>query len=344
MNSEKFGILYDYTNCVVKLQRLALRAVSIQLMKSIWISNAWGADQSAYAFLIGGTFLKVIHITNSNRDAFLLEAKPCVMALGFFDGVHLGHQAVIKAAKRVADEKKLPLVIMSFFPHPKEVLSNGKKIVSYLMPLVDKQKKFKALGVEIFYMVQFNFEFAGLTPKQFVQNYLLDFGAQQIVAGFDFTYGCRGEGNMDRVQADSDGRIESIKVKKIEFEGEKISSTLIRNLICSGKVEEIPYYLGESYQIEGTVSLNKYSADIIVNPHYSLPSSGIYEVTVTNGRETWKQEALILNGQLTFMLSKSRKCPLKENETIRIYWERRLPNGWSTSLEQSHHYSQSVVS
>ena len=266
------------------------------------------------------------------------------MALGFFDGVHLGHQAVIKAAKRAADEKKLPLVIMSFFPHPKEVLSNGKKIVSYLMPLADKQKKFKALGAQTFFMVQFDSEFAALTPKQFVQDYLLDFGAQQIVAGFDFTYGCRGEGNMDRIHADSDGRLESIKVEKLEFEGEKISSTLIRSFICSGRVEEIPPYLGEHYQMEGTVSLNKQCADIFVNPHYLLPSTGIYEVTITNGRGTWKQEALVLSGQLTFMLSERRKCPFIENETIRISWERRLLNGWSTPLDQSRHFSQSVVS
>lgn len=288
--------------------------------------------------------MKVVHVTNRNRDAFLSEVAPCVIALGFFDGVHLGHQAVIKAAKRAADEKKLPLVIMSFFPHPKEVLSNGKNIVSYLMPLADKQKKFRALGAQTFYMVEFDSEFAALTPKQFVQNYLLDFGAQQIVAGFDFTYGCRGEGNMDRIQVDSDGKLESIKVEKLEFRGEKISSTLIRNFICSGEVEKIPHYLGEPYKIEGTVSLNEHNAKIVVNPHYLLPSSGIYEVTVTNGRETWKQEAFILNGQLTFMLSESRHCPLMENETIRIYWERRLPNGWSTSLDPSHHYSHSVVS
>lgn len=302
------------------------------------------SNHSAYDFQIGGAFLKVVHVTNSNRDAFLSEVKPCVIALGFFDGVHLGHQAVIKAAKRAADARKLPLVIMSFFPHPKEVLSNEKKNVSYLMPLADKQKKFKALGAQTFYMVQFDSEFAALTPKQFVQNYLLDFGAQQIVAGFDFTYGCRGEGNIDRIQADSDGRLESIKVEKLEFKGEKISSTFIRNLICSGKVEEIPNYLGERYQIEGTVCLNKHSADIVVKPHYLLPSSGIYEVAVTNGRETWKQEALILSGQLTFMLSGSGKCPLTDNETIRIYWERRLPNGWSTPLAPLHHYSHSVVS
>ena len=64
------------------------------------------------------------------------------------------------------------------------------------------------------------------------------------MAGFDFTYGCRGEGNMTRIKSDSDGRIDGIKVDKIEFEGEKISSYLIRHLILSGELERIPPYLG----------------------------------------------------------------------------------------------------
>lgn len=76
----------------------------------------------------------------SNRETYLNQAKPCVMALGFFDGVHIGHQEVIKTAKRAADKKDLPLVVMSFFPHPKEVLSREKKIFPYLMPLDEKQK------------------------------------------------------------------------------------------------------------------------------------------------------------------------------------------------------------
>src|SRR5436190_24081178 len=89
----------------------------------------------------GGGKLKVIHLTMSNRATYLNQAKPCVMALGFFDGVHLGHKEVIKEAKIAADKRNLPLVVMSFFPHPKEVLTNGKKMFPYLMPLDEKQKK-----------------------------------------------------------------------------------------------------------------------------------------------------------------------------------------------------------
>ncbi|WP_215017564.1 FAD synthetase family protein [Bacillus sp. ISL-75] len=279
--------------------------------------------------------MEIIHVTNTNRQNTLLKAKPCVMALGFFDGVHLGHQQVIKEAKKQAEEKKLPLVIMSFFPHPKEVLSNGKKIVPYLMPMTDKQKIFKKLGADVFYIVQFNTEFASLSPKQFVQRYLLDFGVKQVVAGFDFTYGCRGEGNMTRIKSDSDGRIDGIKVNKIEFEGEKISSTLIRNLIFSGELEKIPRYLGDYYQIKGRVGLNKHNADILVNPYYLLPASGIYEVTVTNKLIASKLTALVFNGMLKLLSLYEQRFPFKENETIRLYWNKRLPKEISNQEDVS---------
>ncbi|MEH7086078.1 FAD synthetase family protein [Neobacillus drentensis] len=277
--------------------------------------------------------MEIIHVTNTNRQTTLLKVKPCVMALGFFDGVHLGHQQVIKEAKKQAGEKKLPLAIMSFFPHPKEVLSNGKKIVPYLMPLTDKQKIFKKLGADVFYIVQFNAEFASLSPKQFVQSYLLDFGAIQVVAGFDFTYGCRGEGNMTRIKSDSDGRIAGIMVNKIEFEGEKISSTLIRDLIFLGELEKIPRYLGDYYQIKGRVRLTKHNADILVNPYYLLPASGFYEVTVTNKLKTLKLTAFVFNGMLKLLFPHGQRFPFKECEIIRLYWNKRLTNGFSNQID-----------
>lgn len=285
--------------------------------------------------------MEVIHVSNNNRKLTLSKAKPCVMALGFFDGVHLGHQHVIKEAKRKADEKKLPLMIMSFFPHPKEILSNGKKIVPYLMPLTEKQKIFKQFGAEVFYLVQFNSEFASLSPKQFVRNYLLDFEAKQVVAGFDFTYGNRGEGNMDRMKADSNGKIDAIKVKKIEFNGEKISSTLIRHYILSGEVEKIPHYLGDSYQIEGRLLNN--SGDILVKPYYLLPESGTYEVIVSNNQRSLNHPALVMNGDLKLDLSQEPRIPFIENETIRISWIKRLPGGLDSGQNQNFSYKNKQV-
>jgi riboflavin kinase / FMN adenylyltransferase len=274
-----------------------------------------------------GAILEFIHVTSNNREQTLLRTKPCVMALGFFDGVHLGHQKVIREAKRVAEEQDLPLVIMSFFPHPKEVLSNGKNIIPYLMPMKDKRRIFEELGADTFYLIQFTKEFAGLSPREFVQTYLLDFGAKQVVAGFDFTYGHRGEGNMDNMKKDSDGKLEGIKVEKIEWAGEKISSTLIRQLVLAGEVERISSYLGNDYQSEGRIAFRKKHVEVALHPYYLMPASGWYEVTVNLRQEMTTQIAVVRDGRLTLLSSQSKVFPFYEGETVRISWRKFLPAG-----------------
>lgn len=274
-----------------------------------------------------------------NREIALKSTKPCVMALGFFDGIHLGHQRVIKEARKIAKEKMLPFAIMSFFPHPKEVLSNGRKVVPYLMPPTEKQNICKQMGADIFYHVHFNREFAALSPKQFVYDYLLEFGAKVVVAGFDFSYGCRGEGNMDRIKADSDGQLEAIKVRKLAYSGQKISSTLIRGLILSGEVEKIPDYLGASYQLEGRVIFDKDILEIKVNPYYLLPAGGEYEVTLQNRNGSSEWSAFVNNGKLTLQHLNGFPSIFSENETIRIQWNKRLHNQLANG--KKHAYSNS---
>jgi riboflavin kinase / FMN adenylyltransferase len=270
-----------------------------------------------------GVILEFIHVTSNNREQTFLAAKPCVMALGFFDGVHLGHQQVIKEAKKAAEEQELPLVIMSFFPHPKEVLSNGKKIIPYLMPMTEKRRIFEELGADSFCLIQFTKEFAALSPREFVQTYLLGFGAKQVVAGFDFTYGHRGEGNMDTLKSDSDGKIEGIKVDKIEWEGEKISSTLIRHLVLAGEMERIASYLGNDYQTEGRIRFHKNYVEVVLHPYYLMPTSGWYEVTVNLHQETTTQTAVVRDGRLTLL--QGQGFPFYEWEYVRLSWKRVLP-------------------
>jgi riboflavin kinase / FMN adenylyltransferase len=275
-----------------------------------------------------GAILEFIHVTSNNLEQTLLRTKPCVMALGFFDGVHLGHQKVIREAKRAAEEQDLPLVIMSFFPHPKEVLSNGKNIISYLMPMKDKRRIFKELGADAFYLIQFTKEFAGLSPREFVQTYLLDFGAKQVVAGFDFTYGHRGEGNIDTMKRDSDGKLEGIKVEKIEWAGEKISSTLIRQLVLAGEVERISSYLGNDYQSEGRIIFSNKQVEVLLHSHYLMPPTGWYDVIVNLHQETTTQIAVVRDGRLTLLSSQAKVFPFYEGETVRLSWRKVLPAGF----------------
>src|SRR3954454_5350379 len=192
--------------------------------------------------------METIYLNPENLAVYQQKAKPSVMALGFFDGIHNGHREVIKTAYQKAKEKNLSLSVMSFFPHPKTVLSNGKKQVDYLMPLSDKEKIFCELGVDIFYIVEFDKEFASLSPEKFAAKYLVDLGVSHAVAGFDYTYGFRGVGNMDRLISDSGGILEVTKVDKVEYQGEKISSTCIREKLASGSIGNLQAFLGRPYE------------------------------------------------------------------------------------------------
>ena len=95
--------------------------------------------------------METIHCKPRKFDPLAAESNSTVMALGFFDGLHHGHCEVIKTALQKAKERNVTLSVMSFFPHPKTVLSNGKKKVCYLMPLSEKEKMLQKLGVNFLY-------------------------------------------------------------------------------------------------------------------------------------------------------------------------------------------------
>ncbi|MFJ5763560.1 bifunctional riboflavin kinase/FMN adenylyltransferase [Neobacillus sp. NPDC093182] len=222
--------------------------------------------------------METIHINRSNLAEWQKRAKPNVMALGCFDGLHHGHCTVIHTAYQKAKAKKAELAVMSFFPHPKTVISNGNVHVHTLMPLAVKEEKLRKMGVDTFYIVEFDIEFAALSPEQFVSQYLNGLGVVHAVAGFDFSYGSRGAGNLDRLNQDSGGRIDVTKVEKVELWGEKISSTCIRERLLNGKVAELPDLLGRFYETECEWDGEAF----ILYPYYTLPGPGRYAVTLRN--------------------------------------------------------------
>lgn len=271
--------------------------------------------------------METIFLTRGNLAYWQEKAEQNVMALGFFDGLHKGHCEVIKTALRKAKEKGVSLSVMSFFPHPKTVISNGKKQVCYLMPLAEKEKGLRKLGVDTFYMVEFDPEFAALSPEQFVANYLLGLGVIHAVAGFDFSYGHKGLGNMERLKNDANGLIDVTKVEKVQCKGEKISSTCIRERLLSGKVEELPDFLGTPYEVQCDWN----GLTLVPHPYYTLPAPGTYSVTVKKGLRSIEEEitvtetqSLISKGQLPFFL-KGR---------LSIIWHHRLPEENSQTCDE----------
>lgn len=217
-----------------------------------------------------------------------IELPPTVMALGYFDGIHKGHQKVIGTAAEIAKKNDASSAVMSFHPHPSVVLGKKNAHVSYLTPLDQKEALLRDMGIDIFYLVEFNEEFASLAPMTFVQEYLINLNVKHVVAGFDYTYGKFGKGDMSNMADYADGAFSQTVIEKMEINGQKISSTLIRNLLKTGSVDEIPEYLGRPYSIIGKVihgesrgtSIGFPTANIECGAEYLIPANGVYIVQV----------------------------------------------------------------
>ncbi|KHF39734.1 bifunctional riboflavin kinase/FAD synthetase [Halalkalibacter okhensis] len=220
-------------------------------------------------------------------DRNTLKPEKTVMALGYFDGVHTGHQAVMKKAKEVAIRLNTTTSVMTFHPHPKEVLR--KTEMNYITPLPDKINKIEKLGIDTLYVVRFTPLFASLTPQEFVDEYLIGLHVVHAVAGFDFTYGSLGKGSMETLPFHARNRLEATIVEKYENNNEKVSSTKIRKLLEQGDVSSVAILLGEDYVIKGTVvdgekrgrTIGFPTANVEPRERYIIPRTGVYAVRLT---------------------------------------------------------------
>ncbi|MDQ0257128.1 riboflavin kinase/FMN adenylyltransferase [Evansella vedderi] len=262
--------------------------------------------------------MRTIYLNPENLAEWQKAAKPTVMALGFFDGLHKGHQKVIETAKKIGLKKGLSVSVMSFFPHPKTVLSKGKKQFNYLMPLSMKEKVLQTLGVDTFYIVEFDREFSSLSPKQFVHKYLINLGVVHAVAGFDYTYGFKGEGNMDRIRNDSGNALEVSKVAKVECKGEKISSTCIREKLLTGNINDLPSFLGRLYEVECCYD----GKSLHLKPYYTLPASGRYIVTF-HTRFLSKEGEVIVSEKGDIITQSDFSTFLRPQQNVTITWLKR---------------------
>jgi riboflavin kinase/FMN adenylyltransferase len=194
------------------------------------------------------------------------------MALGYFDGVHIGHQKVIQTAKEKAKSQNLSTAVLSFFPHPKSVLFS--KEVLYLEPIEQKAEKLEKLGVDIFYVVEFTKELAKVEANDFLDAYIVGLNAKEIICGFDYTYGSKASGTVQTLAVYTAAKQVGLTVvDEIKWNNQKISSTLIRNLLSERRLSELPSLLGGFYQ-------TKYCQKNGLLPNYSLPEVGSYKVLI----------------------------------------------------------------
>ncbi|WP_100333726.1 bifunctional riboflavin kinase/FAD synthetase [Bacillus alkalisoli] len=212
-----------------------------------------------------------------------------VMALGFFDGIHLGHQKVIKTAINHANKTNRKSAVLTLDPHPSVVLGRDIQHIRYITPISEKKRILEQLGVDILYIVNFSHQFASLEPQQFVDQYIIDLHVEHVVAGFDFSYGRLGKGTMQTLPFHSRQVFSQTIVDKLANGEEKVSSTLVRKQLMDGKVDELTETLGRNYSISGTVShgdkrgrkIGFPTANVQLNDEFLLPKTGVYAVKLT---------------------------------------------------------------
>jgi riboflavin kinase/FMN adenylyltransferase len=217
-----------------------------------------------------------------------LDIPPITVALGFFDGVHRGHQKVIEVAIQEAKKRNIQSAVMTFFPHPKEVLRENQEEIQYLSPLPEKIKLMENLGIEYLFIVTFDRNFADLSPQQFVDQYLIDLNVKHVVAGFDYSYGRLGKGTMETLPFHSRHKFTQSTVKEVSYLDEKISSTEIRRALSDGNIDKVIRYLGRPFNIEGEVvdgekrgrTIGFPTANIKTVERTVVPASGVYTVSL----------------------------------------------------------------
>lgn len=219
---------------------------------------------------------------------------PCVMAIGYFDGVHLGHRRVIQRAIDEANRISVLSAVMTFDPHPREVL--GKTGYNrYLTPLEHKLALIEQMGIDIVYVVHFDIPFSSVYPQDFIEEMLIPLNARHIVVGFDYTFGYRGSGTAHTLQTLAGDRYGVDVVAPVNRYGEKISSTTIRDYLHQGEVEQAALFLGRPYSILGQVvhgegrgrQIGFPTANLDLTQPYFVPKNGVYGVRVLHNRKEY---------------------------------------------------------
>lgn len=235
------------------------------------------------------------------------EFKPMALALGFFDGVHKGHQQVITTAKQIAIENEWKSAVMTFDPHPSLVLGNKHTHIRHITPLAEKKRLLEEIGIDYLFIVRFTSDFAALEPQQFVDEFIIGLNVQHVVAGFDYTYGHLAKGTMETMQFHSRGQFTYTGVDKLDYEKEKISSTKVRELLSKGLVRDASDLLGRPYRMRGTVihgdkrgrKMGFPTANIEPDDSYFLPLTGVYAVKM-NVQNEWYEGVCNVGFRPTF--------------------------------------------
>ena len=277
--------------------------------------------------------MKTIRIKNEQD---IQQIEHTVLVLGYFDGLHKGHQALFAEARKIASDKDLQIAVLTFPESPKLTFVRYQpSLMLHLTSLEDRLQQLENLGVDYLYLIDFTSQFARNTAKQFVEKYISRLKAKAVVAGFDYHCG------SDRRSAEDleklfDGQV--IVVPSVNLNGSKISSTRIRETILAGNVAESNQLLGYSLSTCGIVvhgnargrTIGYPTANLAPLDRVILPADGVYVVDVEHDGQIYRGMASVGKNvtfegdELRFEVNFLDFSQDIYGDTIRIFWLEKI--------------------
>jgi riboflavin kinase/FMN adenylyltransferase len=215
-----------------------------------------------------------------------------VVAIGIFDGVHVGHQAIIATAVKAKENRKSPkLVALTFDPHPTAILAPEKE-PARLTTLEDRIQLLQSAGADAVAVIKFDREFANLTPAEFIENILVaKLAATEVVVGENFTFGNKAAGKSKDLAAVLPTHV----VPLVESGSDVISSTRIRNLLIDGDVTQAHHLLGRRFTLSGEVihgeargrKIGYPTANLKAASNICIPADGVYAGWLSIPGDRW---------------------------------------------------------
>ncbi len=222
------------------------------------------------------------------------EYEESVIALGNFDGFHIGHRNIVSKAQEIAKEKGVKSSVLLFKQHTNEVFPHFPQY--YISSLDDKIDILKEIGVDYIFTIDFTLKFAQLNNEEFMLDFIRDrLNANTVVCGPDYTFGKKSKGNVDTILSyKKEGKIDAYILDNILYKYNKLSSTQVRAYIENGEVDKVKDLLLYNYKIKGKVihgykigkELGFPTANIELIFKYIVPSEGVYLTnTYLNGEK-----------------------------------------------------------
>ncbi|WP_162164026.1 bifunctional riboflavin kinase/FAD synthetase [Acholeplasma hippikon] len=217
--------------------------------------------------------MKLFHDNYQN----ITNNEPLTLAIGNFDGVHIGHQNIMKMTKKYKDTKS---AAMTFSPHPVSVIT--KTVIPTLMDDHDKANFLEKMGMDYFFIINFTPDFSKLSVDDFI-NFLKKINVKRLVIGRDFKFAYRGQGNV----TDLEKHFEVDLVEDLLYKNTRVSTTYIKQLLDQANISLASKLLNRTYNIHGEVVHGDKVGRLIGFPtanidykNYYLPKVGIYAVKV----------------------------------------------------------------